>query len=366
MRVTTIDQATGAVSALLRGGDESVGLLRALEVADRRVLIDAAAGLLVAEARVAVDAKGWSVPDARAAASKKGFFGPSRTTIEAALVDPAEVPVRLRSGWRERFDLFVDVLRMLGFLQRLPTLPPTHPPQVGADRDQTGLHGKVRALLAKAESTPFEAEAAACTAKAQELMARYAIDEATVRRDAATATATATTSMRVIVEAPYVRPKVILLSVVARNNRSRSVWLDDYGFATVFGASNDLWAVDLLYTSLLVQAAVALRAERERSRSFRHAFLLAFAHRIGERLREGTASAVAAASTSSGNAFLPVLAAREEAAEAARDAAFPRTTSMRVSMSNGSGAHAGRAAADAASITRDGALPRRGPRAVGR
>jgi hypothetical protein len=126
-----------------------------------------------------------------------------------------------------------------------------------------------------------------------------------------------------------------------------------YGFATVFGAPGDLWSVDALYTSLLVQSAVALQHEQERSRSFRHAFLVAFADRIGERLRAGTASAMASATVASGDAFLPVLAAREDAAVAARDAAFPRTTSMRVSMSNGWGVDAGRAAADAASITRD-------------
>src|SRR5207244_1555239 len=39
---------------------------------------------------------------------------------------------------------------------------------------------KVRALLAQAESTSFEAEAAAFTAKAHELMARHAIDVAFV------------------------------------------------------------------------------------------------------------------------------------------------------------------------------------------
>ena len=39
------------------------------------------------------------------------------------------------------------------------------------------LH-KVRALLAKAEATPFDAEAEAFTSKAQELIARYRIDDA--------------------------------------------------------------------------------------------------------------------------------------------------------------------------------------------
>ena len=41
-----------------------------------------------------------------------------------------------------------------------------------------GILDKVRALLAKAESTQFEAEAEAFTAKAQELMTRHRIDRA--------------------------------------------------------------------------------------------------------------------------------------------------------------------------------------------
>ena len=40
------------------------------------------------------------------------------------------------------------------------------------------LAAKVRALLAKAESTTFEAEAEALFAKAHQLMVRNAIDEA--------------------------------------------------------------------------------------------------------------------------------------------------------------------------------------------
>ena len=44
---------------------------------------------------------------------------------------------------------------------------------------------RIRQLLAKAESTTFEAEALAFTAKAQELMTRHAIDAALVHDTAA-------------------------------------------------------------------------------------------------------------------------------------------------------------------------------------
>ena len=298
-----------AFSAALAGGGQFQDSVRALERAEADVVIDAASSLVIGEAAVVLGEKGWSLADAeRAVARTGGFPGPSRATILAALAEPDAVSQHLRSGWQERFGLVVDVLRIVGFLRRLPTLAPIGPPR-GAAAEHDRRHAKVRALLAKAESTPYEAEASACTAKAQELMARYAIDDAVL--GGGNAPSGAASSMRVVIETPYAKPKAILLSAVAKNNRCRAVWDSDYGFSTVFGGSRDLWDVDLLYTSLLVQAVVTMHREQERSRSFRHAFLLAFAHRIGERLREANAMATTAAAAGLGrDVFLPVLAAR--------------------------------------------------------
>jgi hypothetical protein len=73
-------------------------------------------------------------------------------------------------------------------LVRLPRLPRLCPPPGKASRATRHDRGavdadprvleKVRALLAKAESSEFDAEAEAFTAKAQELMARHSIDHA--------------------------------------------------------------------------------------------------------------------------------------------------------------------------------------------
>jgi len=71
---------------------------------------------------------------------------------------------------------------------------------------------KVRGLLAKAESTEFEAEAAALTAKAQELMTRHAIDRAALHVGQAVGRPSI---IRVAIEAPYVDPKSLLLQLVA-------------------------------------------------------------------------------------------------------------------------------------------------------
>ena len=356
MGIITVDQASQALLELVSGHSSAWRTLpQALEHAEPSIVIEAAAALLVAEAAVALREKGWSVADGhRATAAPGGFRGASRATIEAALSEPGEVRTLLHGGWTDRSARVFEVLRMLRFLRELPKLAPPHPPGAGND-EEARVHHKVRALLAKAESTTFAAEAEACTAKAQELMERYAIDEVMLAGDRPASGRA--TSMRVRIEAPYARPKAVLLSAVARNNRCRTVYDRGYGFSTVFGVASDLWAVDLLYTSLLVQAGVAMQREEERSRGFRHAFLLAFAYRIGERMREAAAVATSAATAVSGAAFLPVLAAREDAALAARDEAFPHLgRPMQVSMSNPWGASAGRQAANRASLTRDTAV----------
>jgi hypothetical protein len=216
---------------------------------------------------------------------------------------------------------------------------------------------KVRALLAKAESTTFPEEAEALSAKAQQLMARHAIDEAMV--GAAAGVDDAPSGLRLPVDDPYARAKSILLSVVASANRCRAVWFEGLGFSTVVGFEADLEFVEVLYTSLLVQATSAMvaagsqvdRSGRSRTRSFRQSFLLAYAARIGHRLREAEAAGRSEAAQAYGDALLPVLAGRQAAVDAARDAAFPDAVSRSVSASNAGGWAAGSAAADLASLS---------------
>ncbi len=111
----------------------------------------------------------------------------------------------------------------------LPVMEAVVPPpsEWGSERLHRGAAGrhldepilaKVRALLAKAESTSFEHEADALTAKAQELMARYAIDEAVA--NAVGGGRKETPSLRrVPVDDPYANPKSSLLAVVSSANK---------------------------------------------------------------------------------------------------------------------------------------------------
>jgi hypothetical protein len=113
--------------------------------------------------------------------------------------------------------------------------------------------------------------------------------------------------------------------------------------------------VELLHTSLLLQATTAMLASgsagaRYRGRAFRHAFIVAFAARIGRRLGEAAAATVADATARHGEALLPVLVHRSEEVAAACDEAYPHVRTRRTTVSDGAGWAAGTMAADRASL----------------
>jgi Protein of unknown function (DUF2786) len=306
-------------------------------------------------------------------------------------------------GVREAIEVAVrTLLWLLRILPPQPRLcvPPsewgrTPPPRSGAGaRGAAGgarrrpqgadpkITERVRALLAKAESTTFPDEAEAFTAKAQELIARHAIDLAMLGRDRNDRSPTGdAVGRRVLIDDPYGKAKSMLLGAIATANGCKTVWSAGLGIATVFGAPNDIDAVELLFASLLTQATAAMvaatpdpaavpgglllrRRGRGRgkggnggqSRSFRQSFLVAYAVRIGERLQEAAATAADDARAEHGDNVLPVLAARDAAAEEACAVTFPRLRTQRISTSNPEGWVAGRAAADRARLGPDTAL----------
>jgi len=288
------------------------------------------------------------------------------------------------AGWArvERLDPDETITVGLQVLAQLLTLPPQavliDPPSAwgatnrGTVSKPSASRGdidakvltRIRALLAKAEGTTFEAEAEAFTAKAQEMMTRYSIDAAVLASTATAAGAdTGIESRRVHIDAPYADEKARFLAVIADVNAARSIWSPQVGFATVMGFPVDLHLTDLLFTSLLVQAtkasAEATSADRRfRTPSFRRAFLIAFAHRIGERLEATKQHASADAAQQYGSALAPILVDREVAIEEAVSRAFPNATTMNRRRLNADGWYAGRAAADRAQIGASDAIAR--------
>ncbi|MER6103051.1 DUF2786 domain-containing protein [Streptomyces sp. NPDC001832] len=252
----------------------------------------------------------------------------------------------------DRFSYASALLSLYRLLLRIPAIEPVAPPPGTSPRgphlpvahDEPRMLTRIRALLAKAEATGFPEEAEALTTKAQELMARHSIDEALLAARACSKEAPG--ACRIGVDAPYETAKAILLDAIASANRCRAVWNSDIGFSTVVGFEPDLEAVELLYTSLLVQGTVAMtKAEagqraggRKRTKTFRQSFLMAYAQRLGSRLLADSArvTAAAEAETESEAArvaaphLLPVLAARDMAVTDAAERMFPETTTTRV------------------------------------
>ncbi|TDD67026.1 DUF2786 domain-containing protein [Jiangella aurantiaca] len=292
----------------------------------------------------------------------------------------------------ERSALLEAALELVGVALRLPALqlilpPPGHataaPPDAddaaarlratagngdphgsaadtgGPDRPRPSpekVLGRVRALLAKAESTPYPEEAEALSAKAQELMSRYSIEQALADAVTPECRTTVASARRIWLDAPYVGPKTLLVAEVGSANHCRTVSSEKLGFVTVLGTDFDLEVVEVLSTSLLVQAARAMlatgsqysRLGTSRTRSFRHSFLLSYATRIGERLRDAAAHTAAAAGTD----LVPVFADRSRAVDTLFDSLFASTTVRRsFSAGNAAGWGAGRSAADRAVLT---------------
>jgi len=217
---------------------------------------------------------------------------------------------------------------------------------------------RVRALLAKAESTEFEEEAESLVAKAQELMTRHAIDAALLSaHSAGVRSGNRPTGIRIGVSDPYAQAKVHLLCAIGNASRCQTVWSKGFGFATVLGFEVDLISVELLYTSLLLQARNSMvrtgeMGRRARSRSFRQSFLVGFATRIGRRLEEAVDATISDVRSEQGSGFLPVLAERSRLVDDLRDESFGDLQQSRFSANDNAGWALGTAAADLAEISR--------------
>lgn len=408
-----------AVSACASGAEatlaERVAALAEVATAGGAAVVDGALARSLVDAVADTWRRGWQPADlpragermlgraqgrllARAVARAAGEYPPGampgrwQAQIDGLEVDqrPA-APFRAAGGWvlpggrgavePSRAAPVLVAVEALALLRRLPRLPLLGPlpgeagaltgDRVGGERSVADARtiARVAALLAKAESTEFPDEAESLTAKAQELMTRHAIDRASLDARDARPGSSRVGGRRVGVDDPYAGAKAMLLDAVASANRCRAVWSKQFGFATVFGDEGDLDAVEVLFTSLLVQSARALVAEARpraaggpsagRTRSFRQSFLVAFASRVGARLR-AAADAVATSEAERTPSLLPVLAARRDAADAACAAGFPQVRTTTMSANDAAGWLAGEQAADRAHLDVHRAVVRHG------
>lgn len=210
------------------------------------------------------------------------------------------------------------------------------------------LLSRVRKLLVQAEdpgATVGEAEA--FNAKAAQLIARYGIDAALLA--SAGRTREEIGHRTVTVANPYRRDKAHLLTSVAEPLRCQTVHSYDPGRYVVrlYGFGSDLERVELLYTSLLLQATrqlVHVRpgggwcGEYESTAAYRRSWLAGFTTAVYTRLSAAEERAVAEQpATPDGTSTTLVLRDRGDQVDTAVRAAHPGLRTMRHRNLSGSG-----------------------------
>jgi hypothetical protein len=220
---------------------------------------------------------------------------------------------------------------------------------------------KIDKLLRKAESTTPE-EAEALIAAAQNLMTKYAIDEAMIE---AARIARGEKASDAIVEEEFVMVSSFRVAFgnlcysIIVNNNGKAVLIQDSPrtvdgklykqtyILKVTGFKSDIDRIRLLYTSLQLQA---IRAERSwwkenKDRYLHHKrqgfldrrqFYFSFASRVGERLREGRLAGEKAAAKEHGTGMELVLLDRKALVKAAYEAAYPNLRSVKSRQASGS------------------------------
>jgi hypothetical protein len=203
---------------------------------------------------------------------------------------------------------------------------------------------RVRALLAKAESTDNLDEQAAYIGKAAELQARHNIDAAKLQAaGAAPAEEVATVGIEVARHRqPGGRALVSLLAAVVRANGADVVIHSGRAGtrATVIGFPSDLRAVEALFSSLVVQVGYAAgRAVRDHrppavhGLTYRVSYTHGWVDAVADRLHAARHAAVADASAQDAGAgptsTAVVLRSRDERVAARRRQLFPRLGTFR-------------------------------------
>lgn len=222
----------------------------------------------------------------------------------------------------------------------------------------------IRKLLAKAEGTTNEAEAAAFNAKAAELIAQYGIDAALLANQSQVREEVGDRVLKI--QAPYGNQKAMLFWAIATPNGVRAVWHSKQRELHVFGFAADIERVEILFTSLLTQAAFGMLAEtppmrkfydyqlrdwvekQEDTRTYRISWLTGFTDIIGERMRQAVRSATQEADTRLRDAGSTVstalvLADRKTQIDRRVKEMYPKLGTLRSTV-RGSGRESGRAA----------------------
>jgi uncharacterized protein DUF2786 len=217
---------------------------------------------------------------------------------------------------------------------------------------------RIRALLAQAEHEATGApEAEAFTAKATALMAKYGVDRTMLLATDPSANKVGDRVIRI--PGPYAMGKLMLLFRISEALGVRTVRRAAPGNGQqemhLFGLASDLERVDMLYTSLLLQANRLMKADQEVNwyqyatspKSWTRDWQEGYAAKVHQRLKDAEALAQreAPAPAAGGMSTALVFVRRDKLVAEAVSAKYPRlrksSGSRRVGSGYGTGQRAG-------------------------
>ncbi|MGH3444535.1 MAG: DUF2786 domain-containing protein, partial [Nocardioidaceae bacterium] len=255
MRALLVSVIAEVAAEPARAGDLAARLPVDPQVA--RLLAEQIAGLC-AELLTRATGNGWSPADLGEIVRRRGSARQLPVLAHLLSEETAKQPhARVPGAWTEELAALGTpraadpaarggmeiMLGLAAALLELPAIPEVTPglgstpaaDSVPVDGEHATALRRVRSLLAKAESTEFDEEAEALSAKAQELITRHALDRLLERADTGASTGTGSAAVRnrrIWLDAPYLTAKAILVQTVAEANRCRSVLAKDLGVCT--------------------------------------------------------------------------------------------------------------------------------------
>lgn len=234
----------------------------------------------------------------------------------------------------------------------------------------------IEKLLRKAERAGTQEEAETFYAKAQELMSKWAIDEAMLNVNSDEARQQIVAEWIEVNKSGFWKSNCQLMFLIAKANDVQAIRIEPFtptkaererGYRLrkpkmhLIGYSSDVEHVKMMYASMRVQITRAgnsvipeyVRSDTREAFVWRRSFLEAFAGRIYERMMESKQAARRAAEKEYGsNSLALVLVSKSDLVRSEFERIYPdaRPINRRSQMVNAHGANEGRKAADRADV----------------
>lgn len=194
--------------------------------------------------------------------------------------------------------------------------------------DQEKYASKIRSLLNHAERAGTQEEADTFFAKAQDLMTKWAIDDAMIQQAAEKNEKEQIEKRQIVLQFRFYKADASILQAIAVNNQARVLITDQKGekrgeyIAYLVGFPSDLDRTEMMFASMMIQLNRALedhlrnypeiKADRSANKRERKSFRYGFGTRLQDRLKEAKS---VASSDGTANPYAVALRNRDQEVE---------------------------------------------------